>query len=429
MLTKRVSNASKPVKRVRTKNVDVVKPVKTQSISTTIPVNFEVSMFIDGGLNDQEFTNKMVYDTDVIQMLNTSETFQQLCKTFKMCKIRKVHGCIDIVKAPSIDYTLTSGAEGSIPINNCLINCSMLRTIQLGRYFSEYTTGQDVRTYDDAVSIGSNIFQTLMPGTSVHLSPEIQASGMMERSQYLDTVIFNNLKLLKNYNSTQYFTPTFYLAAKVVTPTTAEARQMVYNFTLDPEDFVASMEVGQELKLSCQFYVDVIFKDLENNLAVRPTSTVYSYLLCKYSNLQTNDQIGIIPIYDIGRINVYDRTFATFGQDADPMFVVDIIHFTGSYSPDPVENYNTAGYVGVYTGASGMIVKTLTTPFATTFPEQEGYDRYIIHVRIRSNNYNVGANIEFTLSGNEIYDENDVRVLSDTKYVLGNVAFMINRTI
>ena len=429
MLTKRVSNATKPVRRVRTNNVDSVKPPKTQSISASIPVNFEVSMYIDGSIDNQSVTNTMVYDTDTIQMLNTSETFQQLCKTFKMCKIRKVHGCIDIIKAPSIDYTLTSGETGSIPINNCLINCSMLRTIQLGRYFHEYVTGQDVRTYDDAVSIGSNIFQTLMPGTSVHLSPEIQASGMMERSQYIDVVAFNNLKLLKNYNSTQYFTPTFYFAAKVVTPTTDEAKQMVYNFTRDPEDLVNTMTVGQELRLSCQFYVDVIFKDLENNYAVRPTSTVYSYLLCKYTNVDNNVQDGVIPIYDIGDIKVFDRTFATYGQDDVPLIYASIVHYTGSYTPAPVDGYITAGYVGVYTGASGIAVVKMVSPTDLTFPTMSGYDRYLIHVRIRSNNYTDGSAVSFVLSGNEILDGNDVDITTSTKYVLGNVSFMINRTV
>lgn len=152
MLTKRVSNASKPVKRIRTKNVDSVKPPKVQSISTTIPINFDVDLFIDPTIGAEEVVNDMVTSFDTISMLNSSETFIQLAKTFKMCKIRKVHGCIDVTSIPSVVARYTVGTDptiqaGEMPLSNTLLNCAMLRTVQLGKYFGDYETGQEVKTY------------------------------------------------------------------------------------------------------------------------------------------------------------------------------------------------------------------------------------------------------------------------------------------
>lgn len=443
MLTKRVSNSSKPVKRIRTKNVDSVKLPKVQSISTTIPINFDVSMYINPQIGTGDITNTMVNSFDTISMLNSSETFQQLCKTFKMCKIRKVHGCIDVTAIPSVLYGYYTGEpptegpivyeSGNIPLSNTLLNCAMLRTVQLGKYFKDYSDVQDVKTYDDVVSIGSNIFQAMIPGTSVHLSPEIQASGMMERSQYLDTNIFQNLKMLKNYNATQYFVPTFYIAAKCITPTEAELKERVIaEKGLDPNNvtFRAFLLTTTEVKLSCQFYIDVIMKDLENNYASKPTAFVYSYLLCDYMGTDVNHHIARIPLFELGTTYIDDYSFYSTIDTGLNCYMVEINPYVGNYLPDTIMNFTNIGYLAVYVGASNVIIKKIGAPTANNFPEMAGYTRYYIRLDIKTDIVNTAdVSPTFVLSGNALYDTMDFNVTTDPNVAFGNLAFMYNRTI
>lgn len=439
MLSKRVSNASKPVKRVRTKNVDTVKPSKVQSISTTIPINFDVDLYIDPSIGSEEIVNDMVTSFDTISMLNSSDTFMQLAKTFKMCKIRKVHGCIDITTIPSVVAQYTVGSDpvikaGEMPLSNTLLNCAMLRTVQLGKYFGDFETGQEVKTYDDVVSIGSNIFQAMIPGTSVHLSPEIQASGMMERSQYLDTNIFMNLKMLKNYNATQYFIPTFYIAGRIITPKLDDLKERIKH-ELNVED--SDVTIGNvtmnatNVKLSCQFYVDVIMKDIENNYASKPTAFVYSNLLCKYVSDDENEHIASVPLFEIGTRHVNDLSYADHSGNNDSMYIVEIAPFVGTYEPDINMGYRTAGYLAVYIGPTNSMVYTVNVPTAANMPEKVNYNRYYVRLDIRSDKFPASDTDvpSFTISGNNLYDDNDVNLSTDPSYVCGNFAFMYNRTI
>lgn len=439
MLSKRVSNASKPVKRVRTKNVDTVKPSKVQSISTTIPINFDVDLYIDPSIGAKEIVNDMVTSFDTISMLNSSDTFMQLAKTFKMCKIRKVHGCIDITTIPSVVAQYTVGSDpvikaGEMPLSNTLLNCAMLRTVQLGKYFGDFETGQEVKTYDDVVSIGSNIFQAMIPGTSVHLSPEIQASGMMERSQYLDTNIFMNLKMLKNYNATQYFIPTFYIAGRIITPKLDDLKERIkHELNVEDSDVTISNVTmnATNVKLSCQFYVDVIMKDIENNYASKPTAFVYSNLLCKYVSDDENEHIASVPLFEIGTRHVNDLSYADHSGNNDSMYIVEIAPFVGTYEPDINMGYRTAGYLAVYIGPTNSMVYTVNVPTAANMPEKVNYNRYYVRLDIRSDKFPASDTDvpSFTISGNNLYDDNDVNLSTDPSYVCGNFAFMYNRTI
>lgn len=439
MLSKRVSNASKPVKRVRTKNVDTVKPSKVQSISTTIPINFDVDLYIDPSIGSEEIVNDMVTSFDTISMLNSSDTFMQLAKTFKMCKIRKVHGCIDITTIPSVVAQYTVGSDpvikaGEMPLSNTLLNCAMLRTVQLGKYFGDFETGQEVKTYDDVVSIGSNIFQAMIPGTSVHLSPEIQASGMMERSQYLDTNIFMNLKMLKNYNATQYFIPTFYIAGRIITPKLDDLKERIkHELNVEDSDVTISNVTmnATNVKLSCQFYVDVIMKDIENNYASKPTAFVYSNLLCKYVSDDENEHIASVPLFEIGTRHVNDLSYADHSGNNDSMYIVEIAPFVGTYEPDINMGYRTAGYLAVYIGPTNSMVYTVNVPTAANMPEKVNYNRYYVRLDIRSDKFPASDTDvpSFTISGNNLYDDNDVNLSTDPSYVCGNFAFMYNRTI
>lgn len=439
MLTKRVSNASKPVKRIRTKNVDSVKPPKVQSISTTIPINFDVDLFIDPTIGVEEVVNDMVTSFDTISMLNSSETFIQLAKTFKMCKIRKVHGCIDVTSIPSVVARYTVGTDptiqaGEMPLSNTLLNCAMLRTVQLGKYFGDYETGQEVKTYDDVVSIGSNIFQAMIPGTSVHLSPEIQASGMMERSQYLDTNIFMNLKMLKNYNATQYFIPTFYIAGRIITPKLEDMKERIKHElnVEDPDVTIGNITMSDtNIKLSCQFYIDVIMKDLENNYASKPTAFVYSNLLCKYVSDDENVHIASVPLFEIGTRHVDDLSYADHSDSTDSMYIVEIAPFVGTYEPDTNMGYRTAGYLAVYIGPTNSMIYTVDVPTAANMPVKANYNRYYVRLDIRSDKFpeSVTDVPSFTISGNNLYDDLDVKITSSPSYVCGNLAFMYNRTI
>lgn len=439
MLSKR-SNSSKPVKRVRTtNNVDKVKPQKVQSISTTIPVNFDVTMYIDPTIGDTELTNTMTYSFDVISMLNSSDVFAQLSKTFKKCKIRKVHGCIDVLTIPNVlvRYSVAGSSDtflGEMPLSNTLLNCAMLRTVQLGKYFSEFESLQDVKTYEDIVSIGSNIFQAMIPGTSVHLSPEIQASGMMERSQYLDNGVFSNLKMLKNYNATQYFAPTFFLAAKMVTPTTTDiGERFKQNMEVVDKASITILSTTMKdtvVKLSCQFYIDVIMKDLEASYKNLSNAMIYSYMITRYMGYDDNVHIAHIPLFQLGTTDVYDNTFYKSDANEGPEYRVQIIPYVGNYVPDEDIGYTIAAYMSVYVGNSDVVVRHITVPNDDNIPVIENYTRYFVRIDIRNDILKLNEMTpELRLSGNELIDDYDFLVTNDSSYVNGNLAFMYNRTI
>lgn len=438
MLSKR-SNSSKPVKRVRsTTNVDKVKPQKVQSISTTIPINFDVTMYVDPTIGNTELTNTMTYSFDVISMLNSSDVFAQLSKTFKKCKIRKVHGCIDVSTVPNVAVQYTVGTDptilaGEMPLSNTLLNCAMLRTVQLGKYFSEFESLQDVKTYDDIVAIGSNIFQAMIPGTSVHLSPEIQASGMMERSQYLDNGVFSNLKMLKNYNATQYFAPTFFIAAKIITPTNADiSARIKHELEVEDSDVNVTSVIMKDtaVKLSCQFYIDVIMKDLEASYKNLSNAMIYSYMITRYMGYDENVHIAHIPLFQLGTTDVYDNTFYKSDANEGPEYRVQIIPYVGVYVPDEDIGYTIAAYMSVYVGNSDVIVRHITVPNDDNIPVIENYTRYFVRLDIRNDILKLNEMTpELRLSGNELIDDYDFLVTNDSSYVNGNLAFMYNRTI
>ena len=87
----RAQNATKPAKRFgKIKEVDMSIPSKTQSISVSLPVNFNVQMFANyDPKGTQSLMNTAVKTFDIISMLNSSQTFMNLSKVFKECKIQK----------------------------------------------------------------------------------------------------------------------------------------------------------------------------------------------------------------------------------------------------------------------------------------------------------------------------------------------------
>lgn len=431
----RAQNATKPAKRFgKIKEVDMSIPSKTQSISVSLPVNFNVQMFANyDPKGTQSLMNTAVKTFDIISMLNSSQTFMNLSKVFKECKIQKVHGCIDLNRVPTVQMTIPAGEMESeyagtyeIPTNNLLLNCAMSRTIQLGKYFEDYIHNYKQVTYDDVVSMGSCIWQSLIPGASLHLSPEIKASGMMEKTQYINTEVFRNLKLLKSFESSQYFLPTFYLAMKNVfkdIPGYRQAFANEYNIPLT-ETVDATYTTNVTLDISCQFYIDVVFRNLHLDVSRIPTSTVYSYCVCNAkSTATTNDTVSIhLPIFKVGFNPVYDMTTSVQTNMANPLYACYVGLYDGT-SVDVPEGYTPFVYYGVLLGKGYFKIKRFVNGI-TGFNAEAGLHRYII-IGCYNNAYPLTtvANTSY-LSGNDIIDDADV-VVDALNYtiVYGNLAF------
>lgn len=444
MLSSRVSSSTKPMKR--SKNVDSIVSGTRNSTVVTIPVNFDANMLVDKTVGSTTLNESTaIYDFDVVGMLNTSDVFRKMCELFKSVKIRRVHGCIDVSKVPKVTVTgtydvVTPGEEGKPPvvtptqasaeltISNMLVNCAMLRTIQLDRYFREYeyNGGRAIKTYNDVVSIASNIFQTKIPGAACHLSPDIVASGMMEKSQYLATNTFTNLKLLKSYNATQYFLPTFYLAIKYLMASNDQLTSAARDILQQPTFKITNTSVETGVTLSCQFYIDVAVRDIINVYS-GPNKLTYSILVLNYTNRNQNTEFGVFPIMGVGSREIYDYTNSTYANNGNALYYLALVA-SGDTPVIPSD------YLCVCT----VFFKIIPLGFQVTYKELQISSgpakpgEYAAYLCVRSDSYAAG-DFKVYLSGNDIFDVGDVEIpeapdkgTTSGKYVFANLAFNVD---
>lgn len=269
-----VANATKPKKNY-TGNIDVNKKMMAAEVTAVITKNddYELNFVAVPETNTEYYYSVRVQN--VLSVLSESEMMLNLCKSFDQFKIMKVHLCIDCNKLPMKTYFVSkvdNNWEFYDTVNNVTrtwdemyeiygeevinktaypkeieytedsMNAMFLgveqpvvliaasrRGIPKGMLnpeegFEPYTYQNGIfvgPNFDTIMSYGSAIWQSKLPGASIHLSLEVSATSNSERMMTMPCELMYKLNNLCSGNQVSTvmqqgrFIPTIYLAAKV----------------------------------------------------------------------------------------------------------------------------------------------------------------------------------------------------------------------
>ena len=261
------ANSTKPVRNT-SKIVDLQKRNLNSELTVTIPTNDDWTPARAEGFNPAagEGYSYSIINRSVIGMLAESELFLHFAQCFDQFKIMDHHLCIDVSKAPFMNVTIdnivphleyadvfnegtglwenigTRAAEfqaafnteyhndellndpqeliGRITTNiNCefpfIVGACSRRTIPSSYFQTDAQHPYENLTWNQLMSYGSAIYQSKMPGASVHLSLDVQGTSNCERMMTYPTEVISDLGQLTPTQQNGRFCPFVYTGVKV----------------------------------------------------------------------------------------------------------------------------------------------------------------------------------------------------------------------
>lgn len=264
-------NSTKP--RMRKSKV-VRKNRSDMSRTITVPVSFDLVNSLRAGLDSQ-----CNWDFDVLSLLAKSNVFKSLSQAYDRFRIKRVRGCIDVNNVSDLylrkdkiygfyqagtDYAVQGkyNVDGeprdlSSRFKNPVLFCA----------FDRRNTVMDVV---DPSTYGSCIFQAMLPGTKIHLSPDVSASTLQERMGFIPTNVLSRYRNFVVKQSNQIvFDPTFHIEFKhELSGGPILASEFPLNTfliqagrPLTASDVLTFVTI---VKLHCLFYVDLVFDGIRD---------------------------------------------------------------------------------------------------------------------------------------------------------------------
>lgn len=268
------ANSTKPVRNT-SKIVDLQKRNLNSELTVTIPTNDNWTPYVGEGFRQavNENYSYSIINRSVIGMLAESELFLHFAQCFDQFKIMDHHLCIDVSKAPFLNVTINNivphlvyaevfieetgswvnldsvnipHEEGEAdfqtefiqeyrndellndpedlvtqPITtnvNCefpfIVGACSRRTIPYSYFQTDAQHPYENLTWNQMMSYGSAIYQSKMPGASVHLSLDVQGTSNCERMMTFPTECISNLGNLTPAQQNGRFCPFVYTGLK-----------------------------------------------------------------------------------------------------------------------------------------------------------------------------------------------------------------------
>lgn len=220
------------------------------------------------------------WDFDTLALLAKSSVFNSLAKAYDQFRIKRVRGCIDLNTVPKLEFDNTdhvsfkrTGVRYAIlakvtaasldlrgKFQNPLLCCAFDRRCTL------------YEDTDDPFSYGSALVQAKLPGTSIHLCPDVIASTLQERMSFIPTTVLSRYRNFVEKKSNQIvFDPTFHIRYKHEL-SGGDIKYKDYTdyfepfseaYTLQDNDVFALVS---GIKLHCMFYVDLVFEGIRDTV-------------------------------------------------------------------------------------------------------------------------------------------------------------------